>query len=124
MEKKIITRRDAFAQGLTHYYTGKPCSNGHDSLRYTKNYNCVACDKEQCKLRNERLAKEVGEENVEAYLKEKWRRTAQKHRDKDPEAYREYIREYMRKYTKTAQGKKATRKARKRYYENKVILDV
>lgn len=39
----IITRRDALAQGLTHYYTGKPCKRGHVGARYAKTANCVEC---------------------------------------------------------------------------------
>jgi hypothetical protein len=39
----IITRKDALAQGLTHYFTGKPCKRGHVSARYAKTANCVEC---------------------------------------------------------------------------------
>lgn len=36
---------DAEAGGLTMYYTGKACSHGHYSPRYTKSRVCVACQK-------------------------------------------------------------------------------
>lgn len=39
----IIARKDALAQGLTHYFTGKPCKRGHVGARYTKTANCVEC---------------------------------------------------------------------------------
>jgi hypothetical protein len=39
----IITRKEALAQGLTHYFTGKPCKRGHIGARYTKTSNCVEC---------------------------------------------------------------------------------
>jgi len=39
----IITRKDALAHGLTHYFTGKPCKRGHVSKRYAKTGNCVEC---------------------------------------------------------------------------------
>ena len=39
----IITRKDALAQGLTHYFTGKLCKRGHVSARYAKTANCVEC---------------------------------------------------------------------------------
>lgn len=39
----IITRKDALAQCLTHYCTGKPCKRGHVGARYAKTGNCVEC---------------------------------------------------------------------------------
>jgi hypothetical protein len=39
----IITRQQALAQGLRHYFTGKPCKRGHLSLKYAKTANCVEC---------------------------------------------------------------------------------
>lgn len=39
----LITRADAKAQGLKHYYTGKPCKRGHIEPRFTSEGSCVAC---------------------------------------------------------------------------------
>jgi len=39
----IITRKDALAQGLTHYFTGKPCKRGHIAARYVKTRSCTEC---------------------------------------------------------------------------------
>ena len=39
----IITRKDALAQGLTHYLTGKPCKRGHIAARYVKTRTCTEC---------------------------------------------------------------------------------
>lgn len=39
---EIITRKEAIAQGLKRYFTGKPCKHGHVSER-TINRNCVEC---------------------------------------------------------------------------------
>jgi hypothetical protein len=39
----IITRQQALAQGLTHYFTGKACKRGHVSAKYAKTANCVEC---------------------------------------------------------------------------------
>jgi hypothetical protein len=39
----IIARKDALAQELTHYFTGKPCKHGHICLRYAKTANCTKC---------------------------------------------------------------------------------
>jgi hypothetical protein len=39
----IISRKDAKAKGLTHYFTGKPCCRGHLELRLVNTNQCVAC---------------------------------------------------------------------------------
>jgi hypothetical protein len=41
---KIITRKAALARGLSRYYTGKPCKNGHVVERRTRNETCLACE--------------------------------------------------------------------------------
>lgn len=41
--KEIISRKEAKVLGLTHYFTGKPCSRGHLSLRYVTTCQCVEC---------------------------------------------------------------------------------
>lgn len=43
MQLQIITRADAFAQGLKRFYTGRPCKFGHDSERFVSTGNCVEC---------------------------------------------------------------------------------
>jgi len=45
----IITRKEALAQGLTHYFTGKPCKRGHIAARYTSTKSCVDCNKQHGK---------------------------------------------------------------------------
>lgn len=44
---KITRHKDAKAQGLYLYYTGRLCRNGHDSPRYTSSGGCVECIKEK-----------------------------------------------------------------------------
>ena len=39
----IITRAEAQAQGLIYYFTGKPCKEGHLSLRNVCDYGCKQC---------------------------------------------------------------------------------
>lgn len=39
----LISRKDAIAQGLPRYFTGKPCKNGHLDERFVANYTCVTC---------------------------------------------------------------------------------
>lgn len=40
---KIVTRDQALAQGLSRYFTGKPCKHGHLVDRYVVNYTCTTC---------------------------------------------------------------------------------
>lgn len=40
---KVISRAEARSAGLTHYYTGRLCNRGHDSLRYTRGGTCIQC---------------------------------------------------------------------------------
>jgi hypothetical protein len=40
---RVITRQDAREQGLTRYFTGKPCKRGHLSERMTSNGSCWEC---------------------------------------------------------------------------------
>lgn len=40
---KIISRKEAEEQGLTRYYTGKPCPKGHDSERRVSGRGCCEC---------------------------------------------------------------------------------
>jgi 5-methylcytosine-specific restriction endonuclease McrA len=44
----IITRKDAMAAGLLHYFTGKPCKNGHIAARTVSRSTCCECHKGVC----------------------------------------------------------------------------
>lgn len=46
-EKKLISRQEAKAQGLTQYFTGEPCKNGHVDTRRTDNSACSECQRER-----------------------------------------------------------------------------
>jgi hypothetical protein len=50
---KIIKRFEAIALGLTHYFTGKPCTRGHVAPRKTKGC-CTECMREDWVTDNER----------------------------------------------------------------------
>jgi hypothetical protein len=43
---KIISRAEARASGQTHYFTGKPCKNGHVDKRYVHKATCYTCVRE------------------------------------------------------------------------------
>ena len=40
---EVVTLAEAKAQGLTHYFTGKPCKHGHVALRSVSQRACVEC---------------------------------------------------------------------------------
>ena len=42
-EGPLIRRREAAAQGLKYYFTGKPCRRMHIAQRYTSGFQCVVC---------------------------------------------------------------------------------
>lgn len=39
----LISRADAMAQGLSRYFTGKPCRKGHIAERYVNSCTCHCC---------------------------------------------------------------------------------
>jgi 5-methylcytosine-specific restriction endonuclease McrA len=42
---QIISRHEAKAVGLRHYFTGKPCRRGHVDRRRVNDKTCIACDR-------------------------------------------------------------------------------
>ena len=60
----IITRAEARAQGLTHYFTGKPCKHGHIEKRLIAG-TCLGCNRE-----HNRRFREVNGENQRARARE------------------------------------------------------
>jgi hypothetical protein len=43
----FISRKQAQAQGLKHYFTGKPCKSDHVCARHVAGYICMECNKER-----------------------------------------------------------------------------
>lgn len=65
MATEIISRAEAKARGLKHYFTGKPCIRGHLVTRRTRSGQCKLCsaeDARQWAIKNK--------ERVSKYLKE------------------------------------------------------
>jgi len=40
------TRKEALAIGVTYYFSGKTCPNGHRARRYTNSHECTQCTQE------------------------------------------------------------------------------
>lgn len=90
-EGPIVTRKQAKAGGLLHYFQGSKCPQGHVSQRYTRNGECVTCsadrqrsDPRKTRDRNARSrAKhiDVVRRRSRDYMAKKWAQ--------DPEAMRQ-----------------------------------
>lgn len=48
----IIARKEALRLGQTTYYTGKPCSNGHLSPKYSTSGGCISCINDRSKIKD------------------------------------------------------------------------
>lgn len=91
MATVIVLRAVARKQGLTRYFTGKPCKRGHVAERYVRNLTCVECD--LAKQKEVQWAKNNRERH-----NENGRRTHQRHKEAQNEkarAYRAANRELM-----------------------------
>jgi len=53
----VKTRREAAEAGERRYYTGRPCSKGHDAQRFVSTGVCVKCAAGYVKEYNKRLVK-------------------------------------------------------------------
>ena len=53
---KAGARKEAQLQGLTKYFSGKPCKHGHIAERYTRNGECVECSEIKWRTSNPALA--------------------------------------------------------------------
>ena len=61
----FISRKQAKAQGLRHYFTGKPCKNGHVEIRQVSSESCMECIRQRSlKKQREYLATEEGREKA------------------------------------------------------------
>lgn len=74
----VTSRKDAKAQGLKFYFTGKPCKRGHIAERYLSTGTCIICNSDNCKARDPEKSKErchqwkiKNKEKVSAY-NQKW----------------------------------------------------
>ena len=47
---EIITRKEAIEQGLSKFFTGKPCKHGHIALRKVSDSHCIDCAKNKNKI--------------------------------------------------------------------------
>jgi hypothetical protein len=58
-DMKIISRKEAKANGMKHYFTGNVCIRGHIAERFTCNKTCIECDALRRKARKAVKVKSV-----------------------------------------------------------------
>lgn len=86
----IISRKDALAQGLKRYFTGRPCPLGHVAERYAAGCACVECNNTRTKR-----WQAANRERLSEYLRKRHaanpipgREGAKRRRMANPEKYR------------------------------------
>lgn len=63
----IISRSKAKELGLTHYFTGKSCPNGHIAKRFVSTYGCAICTKGHYDKRRNEMPEKYAEASNKYY---------------------------------------------------------
>jgi hypothetical protein len=85
----IISRAEAKAQGLTHYFTGKPCKNGHVAKRLVAGA-CVECRLLWGQAHDDRRRQRRQQDpDFDAQMREKQRKAAAAFTQRNPERRQE-----------------------------------
>jgi hypothetical protein len=99
----LISRKEAEAQGLNHYYTGKPCINGHLENRHVKHGGCLGCYRDNSTRHRKNHPDAVKRTNKNSYQNnvareriraKKWFDENKERRTKWQNEYREMHREH------------------------------
>lgn len=103
----LPTRKDAKRLGAKHYYSGIPCSNGHDAPRLASNNACMDCHNSKTGNYNKtkRATDPVWTAHKSELNKARWperrervRIAQKKWREENRETVREYNRTYQNAY--------------------------
>lgn len=88
----IVSRKAAIKNGLTHYFTGKPCAHGHIDLRQTCNWDCRECVRVRNSSWRKNNSDRVRRLDQDWWIKNKDKKLthAKKWRDSNPEKIRQY----------------------------------
>lgn len=103
MAKEIIARSDAKANGLTRYFTGKPCCNSHIAERGTASGGCIVCMADAERRYRETHPEKFREKwrnyerNASAERKDKHREAVARWDRENPEKRREIVRKCREK---------------------------
>lgn len=127
---EVISRKDAKAQGLTRYFTGRPCKWGHVAERLRSNGTCIGCHKESALKRywgNPERFREISRK-WSINNPEKRRAKDREWREKNRQRVRERGRDWKRRNADSHRASsrkwrlknpdKARESSRRRYFEN------
>lgn len=115
----IISRDEAKRQGLTQYFTGKPCKRGHLSPRNVSSYNCLECWREDARRARQEDPTIFRQQKQQEYQRNKDRILEQQRRyrvdnwdailerRRTSTKYKEYMNEYFKSYYKDNDEQKA-----------------
>lgn len=100
MDDRIVSRKDALAQGLKFYFTGKPCANGHVCQREVSDWKCLECRRAKSARKRQANREEINAQRRERYAKDPEYRELQKEKSKqwscaNPEVGRASTRKYV-----------------------------
>jgi 5-methylcytosine-specific restriction endonuclease McrA len=96
---EIISRKEAKAVGLTHYFTGKPCSRKHLSRRFVSSYLCETCNVLRQRIFYSENTPSILERTRKYYQQNTawYKRKSKIWRDNNPEKRRKYHHDYRAK---------------------------
>lgn len=120
-----ISRAEAKLQGLSNYFTGKPCKHGHISQRKTTNGGCIECERIWANERREENpahSKEIAA-RYRAKNKERILREQREHRRNNPELTKMYRARYAEKSLIQTAKYRQENKERIREYSRKYYIE-
>jgi 5-methylcytosine-specific restriction endonuclease McrA len=92
----VVSRKVAREQGLTRYYTGKPCKWGHVAERFVSTGGCVVCGRENARnwqAANHEKRRETSRNWYTANA-EKSNEASRKWREANPEKYHALLKDW------------------------------
>lgn len=106
---KIISRKEAVQLGLSRYFTGKPCKNGHIAERLMSVGQCLTCNKQRYEQNKEAIKARV--RKWASNNKERKRAANKDYRQNNADAVRKATRKWV------SENSQRCKKNRKEYYE-------
>jgi len=105
----VISRKEAISLGLSRYFTGKPCGNGHIAERIVCDHRCVECRRQASRLRYAADPEKHRKIRKDSYRKnpEKARAATNAWRVGNPDKVREQKRRYATKHSEKLTAKTA-----------------
>lgn len=102
---KVISKKEAIAAGLSYYFTGVPCKNGHLAVRHISNRACRECRQEWHNAHpdvHRKNARDWKKNNVGKATALNARRRAEKKKRTPPWLTKEHIRAMTTLYSQAA----------------------